>query len=172
MSQFLVEVESFGIDFQWNLSIRYLSSWSTQIKKRKLRKTNFAWGTTLMGSIRAGFVGFAVWVRGFAAWVRGFWVLLLRFATWKFMGSPLECWFGVLISCFQCFTNYGCRGFFFSNVVHFFSNGEEEELTEVFRRLWLSLIFFFSNVMDVFFRGRRGRRRLRYLRSLLWKSSV
>ena len=89
------------------------------------------------------------------------------------MGSPLECWFGVLISCFQCFTNYGCRGFFFfSNVMHFFSNGEEEELTEVFRRLWLSLIFFFSNVMDVFFRGRRGRRRLRYLRSLLWKSSV
>ena len=48
-----------------------------------MRKTTFTWGTTLMDSVRAGFVGFAVWVRGFAAWVRGFWVLLLRFATWN-----------------------------------------------------------------------------------------
>ena len=52
--------------------------------------------------------------------------------------------------------------FFFPKVVDLFSEGKEEELTEVFRRLWLSLIFFLD-VVDVFFRGRRGRRRLRFL---------
>ena len=50
----------------------------------------------------------------------------------------------------------------------FFSEGEEEELTKLFRRLWLSLIFF-SDV-DFFFRGRRGRSRLRFLGYVLWKS--
>ena len=53
--------------------------------------------------------------------------------------------------------------FFFPKVVDLFSEGKEEELTEVFRRLWLPLIFFFLDVVDVFFRGRRGRRRLRFL---------
>ena len=86
------------------------------------------------------------------------------------MGSLLECWFSVLIPCFQCFTDCGCRGFFL-DVMDFFSEGEESELIEVFCRLWLSLKFFFLDVVD-FFRGRIGRRRLGFLGYVLWKLSV
>ena len=75
-----------------------------------------------VGSVQA-------WVRGFrhlGSWVRrqvrGFWVLLLGFAAWvrQFVGSLLSSStgfvvsvFSVLISCFKCFADCGCRGFFF-----------------------------------------------------------
>ena len=50
---------------------------------------------------------------------------------------------------------------FFSDVVDFFLEGEEEELTKVFHRLWLPLIFI-----------RREKRKKGGLLYLLWKSSV
>ena len=68
------------------------------------------------------------------------------------LGTLVQCFTDwVLISCFQCFVDYGCCGFFFPKVVDFFSEGEEEELIEVFRRLWLSLIFFFFQMSWMFF---------------------
>ena len=49
-----MEVELVGIDFLWNSSIRYLSSWFTQIKKSKTKENDLC----LSNHTTSGFVGF------------------------------------------------------------------------------------------------------------------
>ena len=89
------------------------------------------------------FVGFVAWVHG---WVHCLASLVHGFTT-RFMVDLLLHVVSALISCLclcLCFCCFfGCRGFF---------NGE--------KGLW------------IFFKGRRGRRRLRRFGFLLWNSSV
>ena len=104
-----MEVESIGIDFKWNSSIRYSSSWSAQIKKRKTEENNLRLRNhTFMGLVQA-------WVHHLERW---------------FVGSQLERQFSVLISCFQCFVDCGCRGCFFRCRGCFFQRENRKE-TEV-----------------------------------------
>ena len=116
-----MEVEYVRIDFQWNLSIRYSSSWSAQRKKRKteendlcLRNHTFVGFSSSLDSWVSlfGFVGSlsSLWVLGFVAWVRRLGLLVRGFAGQVF---------NILISCFQCFADCGYRGFFF----FFYSRG-------------------------------------------------
>ena len=121
-----------------------MSSWSAQIKKRKIEENDLCLRNH---------------VRGFnPSWVCGFCCL-------DCLGLPpgtlVQCFtVWVLISCFQCFVGCGGCGFFFPKVVDFFSEGEEEELTEVFRRLWLSLIFFFFRCRGCFFQREKRKKEI------------
>ena len=98
-----------------------------------------------MGLVQAGFVGFEFCCLGspLGTLVHGFTI-----------GTLVQC-FDLLFSVFhQLWLSWI---FFFSDVMHFFSNGEEEELTEVFHRLWLSLFFFFFKCRGCFFQREKGK---------------
>ena len=86
--------------------------------------------------------------------------MLLGFTDWNAISwvRCLERYFDLL---FSVFCRLWLSWIFFSDVVDFFLEGEEEELTKVFHRLWLPLIFI-----------RREKRKKGGLLYLLWKSSV
>ena len=109
-----MEVEFVGIDFPWNSSIRYSSSWFTQIKKSKTKENDLC----LSNHTTSGFVGFEFCCLSSPPGFAGSWVcrmlchlgLLVCGFTAGFMGSllgsPTEfvvSIFSDLISCFQCF---------------------------------------------------------------------
>ena len=142
-----MEVEYVRIDFQWNSSIRYLSSWST-LKKRKTQENDLRLRnhttSEFVGSLPE-FVGFGFCCLGlppkFAHIVHRqlhcMGLLVHEFATWvcQFMGSLLGSPTRFVVSVFSVQST----GFVVSLVfMDFFSEGEaEEEGTEV---CWVSFV--------------------------------